>query len=102
MSLHNLYKFLFSFSLIITKIQADYKQQKRSVIPEEYQPYTINMDDNIYYSQIMPFSTEWRSSFNGTKFQNAPSPVNIWLTCIDKELRGYFHIEDLRFRLVII
>ena len=60
--------------------------------------YTKQMDEGIHYSQIVPFGDEWLRTFGQTEYKEAPAPVNFWLKCVDKELRGYFHVEDLRKR----
>jgi hypothetical protein len=52
----------------------------------------------MHFSQIVPFGDEWKNSLGKTEYADAPSPVNMWLKCIDKELRGYFHLEDTRKR----
>jgi hypothetical protein len=61
------------------------------------QKYTRRMDENIHYSQIIPFADEWKTAFSDTD-HNALSPVHFWMKCVGHEIRGYFHIEDLRKR----
>lgn len=65
-------------------------------INDDYKKYSRDIDENIYYSQILPFATEWKKTFNNTKFSEVPSPIHFWLKCVDTEIRGYFFIEDNR------
>lgn len=58
--------------------------------------YVRPMDENIHYSQIVPFLDEWQKVFGDTEYKHAPSPINFWMKCVAGELRGYFHVEDLR------
>lgn len=60
--------------------------------------FSRQMDEHMHFSQILPFSDEWKRAFGKTEYADSPAPVNIWLKCIDKELRGYFHVEDTRKR----
>ena len=65
----------------------------------KYMRYVGN-EDGIRYSQIIPFQWEWNKDFNGTKFYNTVSPVQLWMKCVDMKIKAYFFVMNpqLRFR----
>lgn len=82
------------YVLVSNAVQHNHNHNKH--LP--HHSFSRPMDEHMHYSQILPFGDEWKRALGKTEYGDSPAPVNFWLKCIDKELRGYFHIEDTRKR----